>query len=116
MASLSNRMNGRSTRTSKTFAARSSLRRGSRATSRPYTASATASRMSERRRYGGPNRRPPWWPAGEAWPPPYGAWWYMRRRFLRRVGLLLGVLLALVLGASVLGAIAAGHWGGADHG
>jgi len=72
--------------------------------------------MSERRRYGGPNRRPPWWPAGEAWPPPYGAWWYMRRRFLRRVGLLLGVLLALVLGASVLGAIAAGHWGGADHG
>jgi len=37
-----------------------------------------------RRRYG----RPPWWPANEPWPPPYGdqAWRRRRARFARRVG------------------------------
>jgi signal transduction histidine kinase len=53
----------------------------------------------------GPRRRPPWWPAAEPWPPagpPWGAWAPARGRFLRRIGLLLGMLFVFVVGALTL--------------
>lgn len=40
--------------------------------------------------------RPPWWPEGEAWPPPPDHWRGARRRFLRRIAFLLGGLYLLV--------------------
>src|SRR6266542_4232076 len=70
--------------------------------------------MPDRRRFRrGP---PPWWPAGEAWPPPPGAWTAMRGRFARRIALLVFVLFALVLATGVLGFLLFGERGPADHG
>ncbi len=38
---------------------------------------------------------PPWWPQGEPWPPPGG--WRMRRRFVRRIALLLLAFILVLL-------------------
>ena len=50
--------------------------------------------------------RPPWWPAGEAWPPADPAarrWGRQRARFMRRAGLAFGLVFLLSLvGASTL--------------
>ena len=48
-------------------------------------------------------RAPPWWPEGEAWPPPrrHGRWRPGRRRFLAR----LAIMLAVVLFLSVYGIV-----------
>lgn len=53
---------------------------------------------------GGRGRRPPWWPEGEAWPPPPEAWEQVRHRFMRRVARF--VVLALVAMAVALGVVA----------
>lgn len=48
---------------------------------------------------------PPWWPANEPWPPagPVMRWHRGRKRFLRRVGLVFGLLLVLsAIGASTV--------------
>ena len=86
------------------------------ATSSPSTASATGSPMPDwgpagrrHRRYppGGyrPGRRPPWWPEGEPFPP---AWGSGPRRFPRRVGL----VVALVLGFFFVAGGFAWRWSG----
>ena len=46
-------------------------------------------------------RRPPWWPQGEPWPPP-GGWHSVRRRFVRRIALLLAGLFVLLVALSAL--------------
>lgn len=51
----------------------------------------------------GPGFRPPWWPENEPFPPSGPAGWRgMRRHFVRRVGLMLGVFFGLVFAASAL--------------
>jgi len=50
-------------------------------------------------------RRPPWWPAGEAWPPADRAqiWRHGRARFVRRIAIIFAATLFLsVIGASTL--------------
>lgn len=76
--------------------------------------------MSERHsgRRGGPGGppwgggRPPWWPEGEPFPPHgWGSWGGMRRRFVRRVLIGVGVLvLLLVVSGLVLGWVFGGGW------
>lgn len=61
-----------------------------------------------------PGERPHWWPEGEPWPPrrPPGR---KPRTFLRKVGCFFGAILALMIVASILGAIfsdAGGRHGG----
>jgi signal transduction histidine kinase len=66
-------------------------------------------------RFGGdrdPDRRPPWWPEGEPFPPVGGDWSEMRRRFVRRIGLAFLAVLAFVM---VLGWIAGAVFGGWRH-
>jgi signal transduction histidine kinase len=49
-------------------------------------------------------RTPPWWPAGEPWPPrhgPFGIDAHARARFFRRIALVAGGLLALAIFATV---------------
>ena len=44
---------------------------------------------------------PPWWPAGESWPPagpPWAGWRRMRGRFFRRLFILLAVMFVLATG------------------
>ena len=53
------------------------------------------------RRHGPP--RPPWWPEDEPWPPPGRS--KRRGGFLRKVGCFFGVIIGLMIAASVLGAI-----------
>jgi signal transduction histidine kinase len=58
---------------------------------------------------------PPWWPAGEPWPPPGSrrAHWRGRGRFLRRIGLVFAGLLVLSgIGAATLISRALGQVGG----
>lgn len=46
---------------------------------------------------------PPWWPEGEAWPPRGPDWRRRRARFVRRAGLLFGVVMILAfIGAGTL--------------
>ena len=45
--------------------------------------------------------RPSWWPDGEAWPPPDG-WRDGRRRFLRRVGCFVAIVVLLMFAGSAL--------------
>src|SRR5262249_61338625 len=49
----------------------------------------------------GPGRPPPWWPAGESWPPagpPWAGWGRMRGRLFRRLFILLAVMFVLATG------------------
>src|SRR5262249_2551389 len=49
----------------------------------------------------GAGRPPPWWPAGEAWPParpPWAGWGRMRGRLVRRFFILLAVMFVLATG------------------
>ena len=71
-----------------------------------------------RRRGPGPGgRRPPWWPESESWPPA-ADWHGVRRRFVRRAGLL---LLGFVVLLIALGALSnafgpqRGGWGSGPH-
>jgi signal transduction histidine kinase len=48
-------------------------------------------------------QRPPWWPEGEPWPPKKKP--DRRRGFLRKVGCFFGVMIGLMIAASILGAI-----------
>src|SRR5215210_1727202 len=68
------------------------------------------------RRHGPP--RPPWWPEYEPWPPSRRS--ERRGGFLRKVGCFFGVFIALMIAASVLGAIFSGgpgrHGGGPSWG
>ena len=57
--------------------------------------------LSGARRHGPP--RPPWWPEDEPWPPPKRS--DRRGGFLRKVGCFFGVIIGLMVTASVLGAI-----------
>lgn len=66
---------------------------------------------------GGRGRRPPWWPEGEAWPPPPEAWERVRHRFMRRVARFVVVALlalALVLAgmAWIVGQLMGTGWAG----
>jgi two-component system sensor histidine kinase BaeS len=70
--------------------------------------------MRNRRIFGGAQGPPSWWPRGEAWPPPPGAWRARRGRFLRRIGALLLVLFGLVFGAMFLGFVLFGGREGPD--
>jgi two-component system sensor histidine kinase BaeS len=47
-----------------------------------------------------PRRRPPWWPASEAWPPAGDLPWQMRRRFLLRFALLAALVVLLMVAVS----------------
>lgn len=47
-------------------------------------------------------RSPPWWPEGEPWPPSGGDWHRLRRRFVRRVVLLLLAFFALLIALGVI--------------
>jgi signal transduction histidine kinase len=62
--------------------------------------------------------RPPWWPEDEPWPPPRRS--ERRGGFLRKVGCFFGVIIGLMIAASVLGAIFSGgpgrHGGGPSWG
>src|SRR5262245_1485385 len=49
---------------------------------------------------------PPWWPATEPWPPADPAWRRRRARFMRRAGLLFGLVVIL----SVIGAARVVSW------
>ena len=75
--------------------------------------------MPEPGRGFGPRRRPPWWPEGEPFPPPWSGGWG-RRRFPRRVGLLFALLFfaAFAVSAAVVRWVAGGPWtgGGGAHG
>ena len=46
--------------------------------------------------------RPPWWPEGEAWPPP--DWHRARQGFLRRVGCFVGIVFGLLFVTNALAA------------
>src|SRR2546427_6850024 len=65
-----------------------------------------------RRRWEG--EPPPWWPAGESWPPEPGAWAGMRRRFMRRV--IVFVALAFVLFVAALSLLVSLAWHAAERG
>src|SRR5688500_11400028 len=58
--------------------------------------------------------RPPWWPDDEPWPPPGRS--DRRGGFLRKVGCFFGVIIGLMIAASVLGAIFSGGRGRHDDG
>jgi len=62
-------------------------------------------------RPGGP---PAWWPEGEGWPPKPTR--DIRHKFLRRVGCFFGIVFALMVAASGLGAIFGGGHGGPPFG
>jgi hypothetical protein len=64
------------------------------------------------RRHGPP--RPPWWPEDEPWPPPRRS--DRRGGFLRKVGCFFGVIIGLMVAASVLGAIFSDERGQHDGG
>jgi len=54
-------------------------------------------------RWRGPRRRPPWWPEGEPFPPPWaGGWAGGRRRFPRRLAGLFALFIGLTFVASGL--------------
>jgi two-component system OmpR family sensor kinase/two-component system sensor histidine kinase BaeS len=55
-----------------------------------------------------PQRRPPWWPPNEPWPPPYGshAWRRRRVRFARRMAFVFACLVALM----AIGAVNVVSW------
>jgi signal transduction histidine kinase len=62
-------------------------------------------------------RSPPWWPEGEPWPPSGSDWHRMRRRFVRRVVLLLLAFFALLIALGVIwNATTLGQRGGGWHG
>jgi signal transduction histidine kinase len=50
----------------------------------------------------GPGFRPPWWPENEPFPPVRAEWSGWRRRFLRRIGLFVALLFALMFLANAL--------------
>ena len=53
----------------------------------------------------GPNRRPPWWPDNEAWPPANASahWRRGRGRFMRRIAVVFAILLVLAaIGAATI--------------
>src|SRR5437762_2057460 len=120
MVSPSTRMSGPSTPTSRTSAARSSRTPARRATCSPSTASATSwpmpdtqgdpARSWRRYRRAGPpwvssGERPPWWPAGEAWPPTGWQgppWRRMRGRFLARVAIFATLVVLVAVGGATL--------------
>jgi two-component system sensor histidine kinase BaeS len=53
-------------------------------------------------RGGPPGGRPPWWPEGQTWGPPEGVDWGRHgRRIARRIGCVLGLVLLVVLSATV---------------
>src|SRR5213076_64150 len=57
--------------------------------------------MREHRR--GPRPRPPWWPEDEPFPPTGPRPWSgMRRSFLRRVALVVGLIFVLTVTANIL--------------
>ena len=61
-------------------------------------------------RYGRPDKRPPWWPEGEQWPPQdAAAWRELRQGFMRRAGcFFFAVLIFIVLFlAAVIGLVQA---------
>src|SRR5215467_11499137 len=60
----------------------------------------------------GPRRRPPWWPEDEPFPPRDG-WGWGRRRFVRRMAMMLALfLLFLFITSGILGAILWHAFGG----
>ena len=64
------------------------------------------------RRGGGPADPPPWWPAGEAWPPTRhpGHHWRQRSRFVHRIALVLALVLVLSsIGVATLVSLALGR-------
>jgi signal transduction histidine kinase len=59
--------------------------------------------MSERRRWGNREHRPPWWPEGEAWPPSDPeSWRHVRRRFMGRMGCFFLLLTVVVVSVVAL--------------
>jgi signal transduction histidine kinase len=67
-----------------------------------------------RRGWGGRRHPPPWWPAGEAWPPGRhpGHHWRRRSRFVGKIALLLALVLVLSsVGVATLVSLALGRAG-----
>src|SRR5947209_8227666 len=65
-----------------------------------------------------PRRRPPWWPAEEPWPPQRGMGWrqggpppFIRRIFLALTLAMLGLVVVIVGGATLLFWLAATRFG-----
>src|ERR1043165_1533599 len=56
-------------------------------------------------------RRPPWWPQDEPFPPTGANWSTMRRRFVRRIGLVFLGVLVFVLAVGWIGGAVFGNWG-----
>jgi two-component system sensor histidine kinase BaeS len=62
-----------------------------------------------------PGRRPPWWPENEPWPP-VGGWRSVRRRFIRRMALVLAGVVVLVAVASTIWNVMSTHYQGRSPG